>query len=495
MGSVGRAGGCPPEPNQWDGAIRVNQVDHRNATALREKRFVAMTSVLAAVFLTGIKLGVGLWTNSLGVLSEAAHSGLDLVAAAVTLWAVRVSGHPADRDHTYGHGKVENLSALFQTLLLLLTCVWIIYEAFRRLLSPEPAVVDASVWAFLVILVSIVVDVSRSRALRRVAEKYGSQALEADALHFSTDIYSSLVVLVGLAGVRAAAALDLPLLEKTDALAALGVAVIVVWVSIQLGMRSVRDLLDAVPRDLPERMAGLIRNVPGVARVAQLRVRRSGPELFADVTVAAAPGLPLERVHAIADAVEAAIRAEHPKADLVVHVEPDPESDEGLVAAVRLHAARQGLAAHAVRFYECESRRTVELHLEVDEGLSLEAAHRQADLFEQSLRREMPDIVDVVTHLEPVGDRSAACRAEATPAGRIHDAIAKFLAGETIAAQPHDLQVQRLAEGLSISLHCALDARTGIRDAHDLTERMERFLKARVPGVARVVIHTEPRDA
>ncbi|HOB53498.1 MAG TPA: cation diffusion facilitator family transporter [Acidobacteriota bacterium] len=480
---------------QPGGVTRVESTDPQRQAANREKRLVALSSVLAAVFLTGIKLGVGLWTNSLGILSEAAHSGLDLVAAAVTLWAVRVSGHPADRDHTYGHGKVENLSALFETLLLLLTCTWIIYEAFRRLFSPEPVVVDASIWAFLVVIVSIVVDVSRSRALRRVAEKHGSQALEADALHFSTDIYSSLVVLVGLAGVRAAAAFHLPVLEKMDALAALGVAVIVVWVSIQLGLRSVRDLLDAVPRDLPERMAGLIRSVPGVARVTQLRVRRSGPDLFADVTVAAAPGLPLERVHAIADAVETAIRDAHPRADVVVHVEPDAAGTEGLVAAVRLQAARLGLAAHAVRFYERDARRSVELHLEVDEGLSLDEAHGQADRFEQALRRELPEIADVVTHLEPVGDGSAACRAEAIPAGRIHDAIAEFLAGEAIAAQPHDLQVQRLAEGLSISLHCALDPGTGIRDAHDLTERMERFLKARVPGVARVVVHTEPRDA
>jgi len=242
-------------------------------------------------------------------------------------------------------------------------------------------------------------------------------------------------------------------------------------------------------------MTGLIRSVPGVARVIQLRVRRSGPDLFADVTVAAASGLPLERVHAIADAVETAIRDAHPRADVVVHVEPDAAGTEGMVAAVRLQASRLGLAAHAVRFYERDARRSVELHLEVDEGLSLDEAHGQADRFEQALRRELPGIADVVTHLEPVGDGSAACRAEAIPAGRIHDAIAEFLAGEAIAAQPHDLQVQRLADGLSVSLHCALDPGTGIRDAHDLTERMERFLKARVSGVARVVVHTEPRDA
>jgi cation diffusion facilitator family transporter len=183
------------------------QAPRELAKADQEKRWVAASSVLAAVLLTTLKLVVGLVTNSLGILSEAAHSGLDLVAAGMTFWAVRISGQPADREHIYGHGKFENLSALFETLLLLLTCVWITYEAFSRLFFQEEVQVDPSLWAFLVVVVSMVVDFSRSRALKRTAAKYASQALEADALHFSTDIWSSGVVLVGLIGVWAGGAL------------------------------------------------------------------------------------------------------------------------------------------------------------------------------------------------------------------------------------------------------------------------------------------------
>ena len=209
-----------------------------NPGADREKHWVALSSVLAAIFLTGMKLVVGLMTGSLGILSEAAHSGLDLVAAVVTLFAVRISGRPADREHTYGHGKVENLSALFETVLLLVTCIWIIYEAIQRLFFKE-VLVEASIWAFVIMGVSIVIDFSRSRALARVAKKYQSQALEADALHFSTDIWSSSVVIGGLLLVRGADWLGLAWLTKADALAAMGVAGIVVYISAQLGQRTI----------------------------------------------------------------------------------------------------------------------------------------------------------------------------------------------------------------------------------------------------------------
>jgi cation diffusion facilitator family transporter len=198
----------------------------------REKRSVALSSLLAAVVLTGTKLAVGLLTGSLGVLSEAAHSALDLVAAAVTFWAVRAAARPPDRNHAYGHGKVENISALFETLLLLATCAWIIYEATHRLFLGKASHVDANIWAFGVMTMSIVVDVSRSRALSRAAKKHRSQALEADALHFSTDVWSSAVVILGLACVRLAPVLDAPWLELADSVAALVVAGIVVWVCI-----------------------------------------------------------------------------------------------------------------------------------------------------------------------------------------------------------------------------------------------------------------------
>jgi cation diffusion facilitator family transporter len=297
---------------------------HETASAAqaghREKGLVALSSVLAAVLLTGTKLTVGLHTGSLGILSEAAHSLLDLVAAVITLWAVRAASRPADREHTYGHGKFENLSALFETVLLLATCIWIVYESIHRLFF-EQVRVETSAWAFAIMALSIVVDVSRSRALLKAARKYQSQALEADALHFSTDVWSSSVVIVGLALVGVSGRLGLPWLEKADAVAALGVAGIVAWVSVNLGKKSIDDLLDAVPPGMKEQVARAAR-VQGVVDVLQVRIRRSGPEFFADVTVGIQQESSFRESHAIASAAEGSIRAVLPGTDVTIHCEP-----------------------------------------------------------------------------------------------------------------------------------------------------------------------------
>jgi len=286
-----------------------------------EKNRVALTSVGAAVLLTGMKVTVGLSTGSLGILSEAAHSGIDLLAAVMTWWAVRASAKPPDDDHLYGHGKIENFSALFETGLLLATCVWIAYEAVRRLLLGTGHV-EATPWAFGVMAISIVVDVSRSRALARVARAHRSQALEADALHFSTDVWSSTVVLLGLVGVWLADYTGVGWLARADAVAALGVAAVAALVSVRLGRKSVEDLLDTAPVGLLERIARAAL-VPEVASVSQVRVRRSGPRTFADVILQVPRGVPVERAHEIAHAAEDAIRGAVQDVDVMVHTEPD----------------------------------------------------------------------------------------------------------------------------------------------------------------------------
>ncbi len=293
----------------------------------REKRAVALSSVIAAVALTSTKLVVGVSTNSLGILSEAAHSGLDLVAAAVTFWAVRAAGTPADRRHTYGHGKIENLSALFETVLLLGTCAWIILESLERMTGTATKRVDASIWAFAVVILSIVVDLTRSRALMRVARKYQSQALEADALHFSTDIWSSGVVLVGLVGVRLAEPLGMAWLDRADTIAALVVACIVLVVSLRLAKRSTDELLDGVEPHLVDAVSARAK-VGGVVSVGRVRLRRSGPECFADVTVMVSPNIPVSDAHRIANDVELAVSEVVPRAQVMVHVEPvDPQEE------------------------------------------------------------------------------------------------------------------------------------------------------------------------
>jgi cation diffusion facilitator family transporter len=455
-----------------------------------EKRKVALSSVLAAVFLTALKLVVGLLTGSLGILAEAAHSGLDLAAAGVTYMAVRVSDQPADQRHMYGHGKVENLSALFETLLLLVTCAWIIYEAVQRLFF-HPVQVEASIWAFAVMGISILVDLGRSRALGRVAEKYKSQALEADALHFSTDIWSSTVVIVGLIFVRLAAALNAPILEKADAAAALGVAAIVVFVSVQLGRRAVDALLDAAPRGLQERIAEAAR-VPGVLDVRDVRVRQSGPRTFADLILAVPADTSVELGHSIADRAEASVASLLPDSDIMVHVEPEDHHTTGDVGEIRLIASQHGMSAHALRLFDLGDGRSLELHLEVPGAGRLDEAHKQATAFEADVRQRIPSITSVVTHIEPTGGPH-----EAPDGGSLDERLVArtldSLEDELgVRCDFHNVRLHDAGGEITLSLHCHLDPGMDLHAAHEFSEQVEQALRVRMPQLARVIIHVEP---
>ncbi len=295
--------------------------DPNTQTAESEKNRAALSSVVAAVGLTFFKLLVGVMTGSLGILSEAAHSGLDLVAALVTFFAVRISGKPADKVHQYGHGKIENFSALIETLLLLVTCAWIIYEAGQRLFV-KSVEVDVSIWAFLIMIVSILIDYSRSRILIAAARKHNSQALEADALHFSTDIWSSSVVILGLIGIKLSEmSPSLAFLSHADALSALGVALIVIVVSVRLGKRAVQALLDGAPPALAEEIQRTVKAIPGVIDCHQVRVRGSGPDLFADVHVVLNGTQSLSEAHIFTEAIESTIQQVAPGINVTVHAE------------------------------------------------------------------------------------------------------------------------------------------------------------------------------
>ena len=288
-----------------------------------EKRSVALSSVLAAVGLTLFKIIVGLTTGSLGILAEAAHSGLDLMAAVMTFLAIRISGRPADRNHLYGHGKVENLSALFETLLLLVTCFWIIYEATHRLLYHAVAM-KVTFWSFTVMITSIVVDISRSRILYRAAKKYNSQALEADALHFSTDIWSSGVVILGLVCVKISERVpSLAFLHTADSVAAMMVGLIVVYVSVKLGIRTIQALLDVAPSGIEKKIVSAVEVLPGVTGCHNVRVRYSGPQLFVDIHILVDGNQTLKEAHNLTEEIERTIQKLVPNADVTVHPEPN----------------------------------------------------------------------------------------------------------------------------------------------------------------------------
>ncbi len=472
------------ETRQMETHAPSRQADH-------EKRAVALSSVVAAVLLTGTKVVVGFATDSLGILSEALHSGLDLLAALLTLVAVHVSGRPADPEHPYGHGKVENLSALTQTVLLLATCVWIVWEAVERLFVKKVHV-DANVWAFLVVILSLVVDWSRSRALLRTAKKHGSPALEADALHFSTDLWSSGVVLLGLTLLVLARLTGIAWLEAADSVAALVVAGIVVWVGWRLGKRNVDALLDSVSPAERVDVARRASAVAGVREVRQVRMRRVGSKSFVDLSLTVDRGTTLERAHDIMSAAEEAVQEALPDADVVVHVEPVPGEGEGILDAVRLAAARHGLGAHDILIHDASGRRTIELHLDAREDLSLDEADRAARAFEDDLCAVLPGITSVLLHLEPSGDKAATCTTEPAEVERVYAALRSLPVELCFPFRPHQVQVRRLEGNLSVSFHCAIAQDVSLPEAHRWSEEIERRLRTRLPDLGRVTIRMEP---
>ncbi|MBN2199533.1 MAG: cation diffusion facilitator family transporter [Candidatus Aminicenantes bacterium] len=463
-------------------------------TPAREMKRAAAISVAAGLCLGGLKLVVGLITGSLGILAEAAHSGLDLVAAAVTYLAVRLSVKPPDVDHPFGHGKIENFSALIETGLLFLTCGWIITESVRRLVY-ESGDVDPGLWGFLVMAVSIAVDVNRSRVLRRVARKHNSQALEADALHFSADIWSSSVVVLGLALVwlgRNVFPGAAPVLDKADAGAALAVAFLVLFVSYKLGKRTLDVLLDSAPAGLAQKFREAAGSVEGVMNVGRVRVRRSGPRIFVDIGLEVDRYLSVEGTETIVRAVKDAIELRSPGADVVVHVNPRGVEQENRAERIRGLALRNRMAVHNIHLAEEGGKVVVALHLEVDENLTLQQAHDMAGRFEQDLQREMPDLFRVDIHIESRDASTAEERDVTADEGPLVGLIRST--AERAAGRPccRDITLRRQGERHSVSLECAFDRDLSILQVHDLTTRIEEELKRAVPSLARVLVHAEP---
>ncbi len=460
----------------------------------REKRTAAGNSVLAALGLTGMKLAVGLLSGSLGLLAEAAHSGLDLVAALVTFVAVSVSDRPADEAHPYGHGKVENFSALIETVLLFLACAWIIYEAVHRIFF-RAVEVDPSLWAFLVVIVSIAVDVSRSKMLYRAAKKHQSQALEADALHFSTDIWSSAVVLGGLVLVWLGKKI-LPghagVLNRADAVAALGVAFIVLFVSYRMGKRTIDVLLDRAPEGLKEKIAAAADGVEGVITVGKVRLRRSGAVIFVDMTIEVDRTLSFERTHAIAEDVEARIQAVVPGSDVVIHTDPRESARETMARRIRTIAERNQIPVHNISVHEDHGEIHIDLHLEVDDHLLLHQAHDLASHIEEDLRGDIPAIKRVNTHIESRGTGIGSGLDVTAGEGALVEQVRKIADAVAGRACCHDILIRRQGDRFAVSLHCGFDKNLPVIEAHRLSSRIEEALKKEIPAIEQVLVHTEP---
>jgi cation diffusion facilitator family transporter len=460
----------------------------------REKRGAALLSVGSAVLLVSLKAFLVFRTGSLGVLSEALHSGLDLLAAIITFLSVRVSDEPADERHPYGHGKFENFSAFVETALLLLTALYIIYEAFDRLFFHHVHI-QPSITAILVLFVALAIDVTRARALKRVAQKYSSDALEADALHFSTDVWSTIVVISGIGLVWAGETWNLPWLAYADALAGLAVAAIILWVGSQLGKRTLDALLDVAPKGLQQEIAMAVAQMDGVLDVDRVRVRRAGNRHFVDATVSVARTASLEQVHALSDAIEKRI-GEIVPSDVMVHAEPRAPQGEHLFEAIRAVAQRMGLAIHDVTALQHAGQLFIELHLEVDENLSLRDAHRQATELEEGIRKLRDGSTDVNIHIEPLGRHIATPDAGAGEMKQLSRSIEDFLnslpAEFNELVNCHDVRVRQVEHHILASCHCTMRGALPITQVHDVTATLEDRVKAKFPQIYRVTIHPEP---
>jgi cation diffusion facilitator family transporter len=465
-------------------------MSHVISEASREKRMAALGSVFSAVALVFLKVFLAVATGSLGVLSEALHSILDLVAAIITFLSVRVSDKPADAEHLYGHGKVESFSAFVETGLLILTALYIIWEAFQRLLF-HSAKIRPSVTAILILVLAMGIDFVRSRALNRIAQKYPSEALEADALHFSTDVWSTFVVIVGISAAWLGMKFGIAWLASLDAVAALGVAGVIIWVGSRLGKRTLDALLDVAPHGLREDITRAVNETEGVLDTERVRVRRAGQRYFVDVTISVPRTASLEQAHAASDAVENTIGRMVP-ADVMVHVEPRARSNEHLFETIRAIAQRRGLAVHELSAHQLDGRLFVELHLEVDEKASLREAHHRATELESDILSAADPRALVNIHIEPLGARIPGAAEMKGLSVSVQNFLNSLPAEYHELTNCHEVHVRTVEHKILVSCHCAMDGGLPITQVHDITAQLEDRVKERFPQIYRLTIHPEP---
>jgi cation diffusion facilitator family transporter len=474
----------PTAPTLGEPAFSVTQIS-------AEKRRVARGSMLAAAAMTLLKLAAGLLSGSLGVLSDAAHSGLDLVASALTYFSVQVSDKPADEDHTYGHGKIENLSAFTEAGLMAVSCAWIVWEAVNRIFF-QAVELHHSVWPVLVLGASIAVDYWRSRRLRAVAVRTGSPALATDAYHFSSDIWATLAVLAGLGATWLGAYFGVGWLRYADPLAAIAVSLMILRMTVRLGQEAAGALIDEIPAETRRRLMREVEKVEGVLAIELARVRRAGADYFADLTLALPRRFTFEHTEEVVRAATAAAHRVLPTADVVIHTVPRQTRAESIFDRVRAVAARNNVSVHELSIQSHHGRLRVELHVEIEENMRLREAHGFVSALEAEILREVPEIDAVLTHIE-----SEPATIEQPAAVAVEDRRAEVALRAAAAAFPdivdvHAISVSHIGEHASLTCHCTLPDELPMRRVHEIITALEDRFKLECPEVFRVTIHPEP---
>ena len=454
---------------------------------------VALTSVFAALFLTVTKLGVGLATNSLGILAEALHSALDMVAAIITLAAVYFSKNPADLDHNFGHGKVENFSALVETLILIITCGWIIFEAVQRFL--HPIIPDVNIYSFAVILLAIFIDYERSRMLFRVAKRTRSQALQADALHFSTDIMSSSVVIIGLIFVT----IGFPL---GDAIAALAVAIIVIWISVRLGQATINALMDKVPFEQYEMITNFCKQEYPEYHLKRLRLRESGPSFLGDLTLIIPADMPVNDFHSVSEEMHRQLVNLIPNLDLMISAHPSEENgyfDEMNVFTIQkvMNSIKlpNGIKqrTHNVTLYKNDNHNAIDLDLELPNELSLSEAYSQLTYFQEEIQKKIPKVQKIHIHLEPMLRTKKYFKTTSTDRDDIEGQIRSLINTISEIKGIKDLELNDHKGRLIIHLGILLDGSKSLEEAHAVTYLIESKIFQSINNIDKVFTHIEPK--
>ena len=454
-----------------------------------EKLNVAFVSMGASALLAGSKLLAAMFTGSLGILSEAIHSVIDFGATIVTYLALRVSDRPADDQHHYGHAKVESVAALVETALLFLTTGWVAWEAIRRLLGEETHTVEVTWWAVAIIAGSIIIDFNRARALKRVAKKTSSEALEADALHFSSDMWSSVVVLLGLGAVW----LGIP---AADSIAALIVSAFIAHAGWELGARTMNTLLDAAPAGATEIVRGLVNDVHGVLALKSIRLRPAGATMFTSIVVEVARTMPIDDIVKTKDAITAAVQERFPNADITVTANPVALDSETVFQKVMLIASRRNLAIHHLNAQQIGGRLAISFDLEVDGSMPLGEAHDKATDLEDAIRNELGSDAEVESHIEPQPERMLQGRdAPEALTAEVSAALLALAEAHPRLSDVHSIRLRRNEEGLFLHYHCRCSPDDTVEQIHDQIDRIEAGLKDRFPDIRRVIAHAEPLGA
>jgi cation diffusion facilitator family transporter len=454
----------------------------------RKKLRIAYASMYAAIFIVTIKFLATWLSGSLAVLSELFHSSIDLIACVATIISVKISARPPDEDHNYGHEKVESFSALFQVIILIIMCAYLIYEAIHRLIYPPE--ISINIFTFSVIIICIAIDFSRSRALKRVAKETNSQALEADSLHFTSDIFSSIVVLISMVLTY------FSISREADAVSAILVSILIIITTFRLSKRAIDALMDRVPAGLRDKLTYESEKIQGVEGVKNLRIRSTGSKIFIDLTILIARTKLFSQVQEIMDNVERKIKEISPLADMVVHSEPIETKDETINEKIRMIVNNSGFKCHDIFSHKIKDDIITELHVEIDDTNDLGQAHKKISLLEEKIKQEIPIVSKTIIHLDEPSEILYDTTDITYKSNELIKNINNILNEYKEIKSYGDMEVVNTNGKIRVSLSCEFGIDMSFEEVHDLVTILESKIYLRLkelyPKLANVIIHAEP---